>query len=338
MKNSLPTRHTAIDAMKWVAACGIVWIHTVGSYDSGFSWTSLGRFGVPFFTIVAMYFATRAAGKQNSPDWSSYAYKRFIRLYVPFLIWNIIYTFFRLLKNHALGFTSDIPVFTGLGWFLGSTAVQLWFLPFLLICNLVFFPLAKWLVISGTRQRIGIIVLITAGFTSAYGPRLWEIETGDLSLNSFIMFSYDALPSALIGCAWGLWNPQPHKSNISALLMLIGLISLSVGMGLMMQRWILLETLAGIFAFVFCLFVMDDKWISFLAWLGKYSMGVYLIHPLVLDGLRVGLKFGGISFGNLWILLCLWLAATWISWGICVTLSLFAPGRRISSHLAISSN
>lgn len=111
--NSKPflARFVYLDALRLVSAVGIVWIHSVGDTGTGFQWNSLGRFGVPFFTLSGMYLMTRTARKPESPSTREYAYKRFVRLYIPFLIWNVIYTIARVVKNYGLGFSSDTPIF-----------------------------------------------------------------------------------------------------------------------------------------------------------------------------------------------------------------------------------
>ncbi|WP_009630641.1 acyltransferase [Synechocystis sp. PCC 7509] len=167
-------RLTGIDLLKGLAAFAVVVIHAkTGSVPSGnpVYWAEQlvqfsDNFAVPFFLAASFYLMIQ---KIYSNDSIFYSFKsRFNRLVVPYIVWSLIYLFFRGFKhliNNDLTklrelFSDPIALI-----FFGSASGQLYFIPLLLsgifLVTVVMKPLFKKpidLKISGLLIILSIIV------------------------------------------------------------------------------------------------------------------------------------------------------------------------------------
>lgn len=122
-------RSLAIDIIKLVAVFGVVIIHLAPSTKVAEEFTRLfSLFAVPFFLVISLFFFINRVGILPSPGFLSL---RLDRLLVPYVVWSVIYTLMRVLKYRLGGETLPINV-VGIIFF-GGAAVQLYFLPLLLL-------------------------------------------------------------------------------------------------------------------------------------------------------------------------------------------------------------
>jgi len=121
-----PQRNQMLDAARGLACIGVIWMHTVIDSPDLARAASLTRFGTPFFVLAAIFFLLTGLSTKASAGWGSYALQRFRRLYIPFLVWSLIYLLLRTGKRSLL--TTDGPVHLGMPRLLLGTARHLWFL------------------------------------------------------------------------------------------------------------------------------------------------------------------------------------------------------------------
>ncbi|MBO3460919.1 acyltransferase [Aetokthonos hydrillicola Thurmond2011] len=159
-------RLIGIDLFRGIAAYAVCIIHADAVMTfSGFSvddWmtglTQMSRFAVPFFLAASFYLMTNKLYKIDS-HFSFFANfkSRFIRLFIPYLCWSIIYMLLRLIE--ALGTHKGLanlfqdPVLVIL---LGGSAFHLYFLP-LLFSGSFLLIFAQYL----AKRNIKIISLIS---------------------------------------------------------------------------------------------------------------------------------------------------------------------------------
>jgi len=93
-----PSRLLALDAMRFIAVCAIVWIHTTETLPET---TLLARWAVPFFTIASIWLLGQSLQRNPTQSWPAYAWRRTNRLYGTFLIWNVIYLLAIAMKHTA---------------------------------------------------------------------------------------------------------------------------------------------------------------------------------------------------------------------------------------------
>src|SRR5438128_2483643 len=91
-------RFAAVDLAKLVAAAAVVWIH-VTDCDEAREYLPLWRFAVPFFTCAAVYFVLQKVASDPTGRLSSYCAQRARRLYLPFILWSVLYLGIRAVKH-----------------------------------------------------------------------------------------------------------------------------------------------------------------------------------------------------------------------------------------------
>ncbi|MCI0559315.1 MAG: acyltransferase, partial [Nitrososphaera sp.] len=99
------TRLATLDAMRFMAAVAVIWLHTSTSPESD-RITMIGRFAVPFFIAAALFLTCEKALKPNGPLFRQFVVDRFHRLYLPFLVWSAIYF---LVRMAAARFVTHAP-------------------------------------------------------------------------------------------------------------------------------------------------------------------------------------------------------------------------------------
>ncbi|NEP31268.1 MAG: acyltransferase [Moorea sp. SIO3B2] len=186
-------RFITLDAVKVFAAISIVWLHTVSSPQLGFT-SVLGRFAVPFFTSTAVFIIFTKVIQKPTVSFTDYTISRFNRIYIPFLIWSILYLLIRYLNCWITNLCTSINIKLEFLW--TGTTHHLWFLPFILVVSLVTFLLAKFAYKHPkSKSWLAIIALIT-GIVVLIKPNYNLIN----QLGYTVSLSYQALPAAL----WGI--------------------------------------------------------------------------------------------------------------------------------------
>jgi peptidoglycan/LPS O-acetylase OafA/YrhL len=160
------TRNISVDAAKLLAAFGVVMIHLAPSTPAA---ELLSRiflsFAVPYFLTIALYFFIEKACRMER---LKIVELNLDRILVPYAVWTIIYLAFRLIKYQVQHkpFSLDIvPEF-----FYGSSGVQMYFLPLLLLFQAQ--ALALLLVLRKPPCKLtAIFILIGAGIFSYVGSQ-----------------------------------------------------------------------------------------------------------------------------------------------------------------------
>src|SRR3954464_11787048 len=134
-----PPRNQTRDAARGLGCLAVIWMHTVIDSPQLARSAGLSRFGTPFFTLAAVFFVLTGLSTKASAGWGAYALQRFKRLYIPFLVWSVIYLLLRTGKRTLL--TTDGLVKLDSARLLLGTARHLWFLPFILMACIAIYPL-----------------------------------------------------------------------------------------------------------------------------------------------------------------------------------------------------
>jgi peptidoglycan/LPS O-acetylase OafA/YrhL len=328
---SLKTRDQTLDAAKAIAAVALVWIHTTQSSFSRFH--VLGRFGTAFFVLAAIFFLFHRLGSSPRPSYGTYALKRFRQIYVPFLVWSLIYLLIRDVKRL---FAEQPPLSIEWGRLLAGTSMQFWFLPFILLACLVCFPLPPLLARLGKPTVLLAPLAMAIGAYIAMTPRPLTpglSEINNYFLNNIWLFS----PSVFFAIALAIVYPLvPVRIRKSPFLALFGVILTA---SCIFWLWTirgsehptppLPRNLAGVGWLLVALAPLRGSLISLLAPLGQYSYGIFLVHPLFVLSMQSTCKAMGISsagwldllvltvaFLGSYLLTRLLRASRWTSWMI----------------------
>lgn len=269
-------RLEGIEAMRFVGALLVVWIHTVTATRLD-SLTLLGRFAVPFFTLSAVFFGLGSLRRQPNRAFSAHLRARFLRIYWPFLVWCALYL--ALWKARQQVIPGPLPVHEISTWPWIGTAFHLWFLPFIFTAAVAIFPVARLL--ARRPQWVGAFIAggIFLGLGVALTP-LSAIFPRDFTLGIW-QKSWEALPSVFWGiAAFALWhNGGKTWIRARAITYLSLILCAAATLALFWTgRNFLLENLAGVGAFVAGLGHFQGRAASAMASGGALAFGIYLSH------------------------------------------------------------
>ena len=271
-----------LDAVRFLAAAGVILLHSVPLYPPNVSLGALGRFAVPFFTMVAV--ALTVDGIRRKPDGllKAYVKGRFQRIYAPFLVWTAIYL---LLRNVKYQFIAHEPwVWPDWSMLLSGSAHHLWFLPFILgvtmaaafLAKFILFRLPVWGVIF-----LSIVAAVATCHLDSYQSVLGGLGSpGKLGISYFLLMVRHTLPSALLGLAFGrVWIELQGMTGRAALAwggLVVAVAALSFGPTF--NYCLELQILSGLGAVFFALSPCNNGIIRLLAQWGKNAYGIYLVH------------------------------------------------------------
>lgn len=275
-----------LDAMRFIAAAGIIWLH---AFQIGLNPISdIGRLSVPFFVISALAMIFQGIERKQQTN-SAYAMSRFKRIYVPFLFWTAVYL---LLRNMKHLIRPDNPPVTVQSYmlFVGA-AHHLWFLPYILLVSIGMHALFR---IIREKRGVYALTMILIGLVAGmfrmkqFYPR--GIPTLESQIQYFLDLSWDTMPAIGLGAAVSLYFREIKNviAKFPLLAVVLGILGAAcVGINCAVERHNILEGISGLFLFVMALAPLKGKVIAWLAGLGRYSYGIYLTHVAFTLGLEV---------------------------------------------------
>ena len=267
-----------------MAACALIWVHTFESPSLEHT-QALSRFGLPFFFLTSLWLVGQSVRRSPHRTWASFAWQRTRIVYGSFLLWNVVYLAARFSKHLVFHQGSAIELD---GWILlAGTSLQLWFMPVILMCGLLAFPIVRW---SADRpQRSAVIATVLLVLAIVVGCLPHPPAMVSVSANHWVQSVYYAGPSILAAIAMAVGYPliADHLRGrqwpwIGAAMLLAGVIAM-----VFFDRQPLLQLLAGSGAFLISLTLPTFPGIHRLATLGRYAFGVYLVHSLWVELLQV---------------------------------------------------
>lgn len=276
-------RLAGIDAWRFAAAAGIVWLHACAGSASPNA-GNLGRFAVPYFSALVMYLLYQSVQRNPHQSFSAFATKRARRIYLPFLGWSVLYSLALNLKRLFVSHQPFVP--PGWSFFIAGTSLQLWFLPFVLVATICFFPFCRTVVAlpPPTRRIIALLLILIAAIISFLpSPAPGEASLGnDITATRYaVQMSWETLPALLAGLALALLGLHPRMkiTAISGVIVLIATTAWILHTG----RSIPLENLAGVATLVAAMAPWDGPFIRLAAKGGRHAYGIYLAHALFLE-------------------------------------------------------
>lgn len=328
MGRAVKPRLVWFDANRVFAAFGVVLIHSSTDFGGqAFPDASMGERIVPvllrslgefsgsemFFMFSLFLMAMRVDKKM--PTYGSAIAVQAKRLLVPFAFWAVFYAFFRLLKADAFNYAPYIwdqlgQVQSWFGYFiLGTSQYHMHFLP-TLFALFLFYPVMR----SATRYPIlGLTVVVTIGVMNNAQGFLWGLDI-DPVLRAYLLRALKILGYVGYGMAafaiYGLWNDGIPRGE-SRLIRRVGFyfailayvatlpffnVALETGSWGIRSGW----DFYGHFlmpVFVFFIFIggqflhWSDRWTQ----LARYTFGIYLVHPLVIDLFDIAIFTSGLS-------------------------------------------
>jgi len=295
-----------ISFIRAIACLCIVMVHVTAGfyYENGrtFTWpvqffNQISRYGTPAFAIISGFLLYNQAINRKS-SLKKFWQSRFTKVIIPFLVWSILYLFLKYMYNQFTipNFNSSEKVKDFLYFFFtGKSNYHLYFIAVVVQFYLLF-PLLRLI-----KTKNSLILLTVASFFINYFFVQYEINIGTGLLNKFINervfifhWIYYFFLGGLLVYFWEKIMIWIKQNTIFS--MLIGLIVVVSGIfEYKCAGWIesnrvinminlplLFIALAGVYTSL----SRWDKTRNFIVQIGNMSMGIYLVHPLILFFLR----------------------------------------------------
>jgi peptidoglycan/LPS O-acetylase OafA/YrhL len=289
VKGNAPKIHyPLLDAIRFAAAIGVVWIHVADYGAPGWS-KELGRFAVPFFAGSAVYLAAGSLQRHPRTSMREYIASRFWRIYVLFLVWSLFYWLIRALSSRFLEHTG-FPRISIVEFFWDGVAVQLWFLPVIFLATIAAFAVVKVVRLVPALRWPLVCVLAAMALGVALAPAPGPVRHGGYAVG----LGYAILPVCDAALALALAEAGgAHDGKDDHPAMNVPMLAVGIALGLPWLVAVLalepngaLENMAG-----FGLLLVSLSWrkrapVPSLMRLGAAAFGIYLIHPLFVEGMQ----------------------------------------------------
>jgi len=267
-------RLASIDLLRIVAALGIIWFHTEGAPHREIGYAALPVFLLVFFALIAKQGQTCSTRRFLKRRWD--------RLLKPWLFWSAAYGVARLTEAVCTGDLSRLASLLSLETFLAGTYIHLWYLPYAFTSGLLLHVLNRPIskvndtLIIPAATLLGALTLIACTLdthTSALRPPLpqWEFGLAALPLGLAVGRSM-ALPS--------------HRARVLHLCMICvattGACTIAVSFDAGSTP--ISYGLAIVLVCLACGWQVNGN--GLVAAVAPLTYGVYLVHPLVMYGLK----------------------------------------------------
>lgn len=293
-----------------------------------------------FFILVSLFLLSMKLARSESPFVPTMTLQA-RRLLVPFVFWTVFYAFYRLYKAHYLGYEAAIVEQLGsfshwVGYFvLGNVNFHMHFLPtlfMLLLFHRVYklaieYPLLSFVVVPMLYLNASIAEWI---YANIHDPMLREYVVRFVKILTYSGYGFFAYG------LYGFWQRGIPTENSR---MLLGMAGLFVSIGFLLKliyaqqvgvngEFIVrrnylfyghyLLPCAVLAAFMFSYFM---PWPDRLAQWSRFSFGMYLIHPAVMDVIDVALL--GVHIEPDWYVLMKYIATAFMSLALTIAIGRF---------------
>ncbi|WP_270180255.1 acyltransferase [Alkalihalobacillus sp. CinArs1] len=297
MKNNKSGYINEIHFLRAIACLFVLAVHVTGIYYSkhGNTFTEyteffnqIGRFGTPIFAVISGFLLFLQVKKKGF-DAKRFYHSRMVKIGMPFLIWSVVYL--ALMK-----FVLQVDIFTDWKRFvvdfaMGNSFYHLYFMSVVFQFYLIF-PLLQLI-----RTKLGWwIALVLAIFANYYFVYLYSPE--NVTVVSQLMEQRAMLTKWIFFFVFGgflayNWDSiQKFGKKLNwfgfvgfAALILLAVYEYKAKGSIGNNRWTNMINIPVMTVMVIGMYQVVKKvgWIEkFFAMLGNLSMGIYLVHPLVI--------------------------------------------------------
>lgn len=285
-----------IDLLRCVAPVAVVVIHVLGPYReqlggipdgewiTAISFNSFSRWAVPIFIMI-----TGALMLSDTRDFDAryYVKRRLGKVLLPFLVWSVFYAF---LSGFTLaGFDSSVALQTLQALPVHETYYHLGFFYFFIPLYFII-PLLNMFVRKTGRGTVIGLTCVWLLLTTLF---LFKVD-GVWSQELILFSGYLLLGYCLFQYRWPALVLLVPLGIAALLLTDYMVVSTSLAQGeYTVGRWVSYKTLNTVLiaAMIFALCQrysdqLSDFWKHKLAFMSRYSLGIYLLHPIFLWPVR----------------------------------------------------
>jgi surface polysaccharide O-acyltransferase-like enzyme len=327
MSASAKPRLVWFDANRVCAAMGVVLIHSTTDFSGGVfpkaepmerlvpvALRSIAEFsGSEMFFFFSLFLMAMRVDRRM-PAYKPAIAEQARRLLVPFAVWTVFYAFFRLLKADAFHYLPYVLEQLGdwkvwLGYFLlGKSQYHMHFLP-TLFALFMFYPVMR---LAMRYPILGLALFATLGAMNHVQTYIWSLQL-DPDLRDYLLRATKILGYVGYGLAafalYGLWRdgiPRGESKLIRRGAFYFAAMAYAAtlpfyGYALFNGQWGVRQgwDFYGHFLmplFMFALFMGGQyrDWSPVWSKLARYTFGVYLVHPMVIDIYDVAVSKAGL--------------------------------------------
>lgn len=292
-------RESWADILRILATFLIILVHTSGvnqtssvNYYSSLTYSSLGYLGAPLFLILSGYFLLNKKEKHKT-----FFKKRFNRILFPWLFWSLIFTLIQVLDANNSTLSFFISEYK-------KSLQAFWFLP-LLLCLYLITPFLRNLLQSSSKKEV--MLMLVAWFLA------FSLFPYSLNSQAFPYAADNGLVRQVFGFIgfyiFGYYLFLIYKEKLnkyfyfsSFLVLIISTIILSIfveskNLNLQIIHYFSPTiVLASIYLAVFSYAILEkiklsEKTQSIVANISGMSLGIYLLHDVILSKIIKGYVF-----------------------------------------------
>ena len=265
-----------LDVARLIAAVGVITAHVSDEFFPGSPARILGTYAVPFYLFVALYFTVRGFAIHPERSVGGYLWGRVKKLYVPFLVWNILYELLHV-AYHRHDFVLTPP--TEMLW--AAVYTHLYFLPFLLTVTTLLCIGIRPLMRDRRLRAAAILALSIVAVIVACGPAPMQWQDSKQITHETLWNFHRAIPAACLGTCFAL-AMGTRKAVVSTRPM-IGVAGIALTITCLVVEYHigqhgLLRAASGFGLTLAAFSSFRAAWLKPLASLGQLSFGVYLSH------------------------------------------------------------
>lgn len=278
-------RFAGLDVLRFVSAVLIVYLHTTGATSLQYTNRST-RIAVPFFTAAGVMLAF-LSGRKPGRSLARYSRLRVARVYLPFLVWVLIY----YVVGIAGGWVKGRGQLDAGGWELNwrwltdGNVHHLWFLPFICVVGIVVFAAARLLTPRPRAARgVAVGLLVLGGWTAVMPAPMWARAAGDvvgLGYNTASAWFWVLAVLLWMDTAGRLALPRVCTGWVAWLLLAVCVVLQAI-----YGRIIGLENIAGVALLAVGLGRLPGQDWAGWATLGGWAYGIYLVHIVFVETLQ----------------------------------------------------
>ena len=255
---------SGFDYLRSLAAFSVVWIHASYTNDTLAYLSRFNAYAVPAFILMSIYLLLVKTEEKKIDD-GLFAKSLFNKILPQYVFWTLLYLTLRYVKISFIKGNSFEVDFSSL--FLGGSSVHLWFLPAILIWQLIMFYYLK----LSTNLVLDVVLASCSFFIGNYLMGNNYLDTG--FLNCFAVYTGYIFTAKII------FKQKVQLNNYN----LIYLISTIIFLGLIFyKKNILFDILFSISFFLFFL-TKKMKTRNRITLISINSFGIYLIHFLFIQ-------------------------------------------------------
>jgi peptidoglycan/LPS O-acetylase OafA/YrhL len=297
---SVPSQRVAgIDFLRIMAAVGIIWFHTEGA-----PYALIGYAGLPAFLLIYFSLVIKQSRAHTTGE---FVRRRWDRLLKPWLFWSAAYGLCRVIKAAHTMDVSSIERMFSVETLLVGTRIHLWYLPYAFASGLLLHVLNRRI-----RETNDLMVVFAATFLG-----ISALAAGAISLQTYHLapplpqweFGLAALP---LGLAVGRALTIPSRRTQMLLLSVVCTTTVGTSAILTSLGW---GSTAIPYSLAMLLVCLAYGWQingnGLIATVAPLTLGMYLLHPLVICGLTQFLPAEGHYAAFVILAACVSGAVTW---------------------------